>query len=150
MQSFGYMGLCLYPISSLVQLLELFQAVGADILALEVDDILSIGAEDAGRLVLFQDNGIALSINLDGISFGDVQGPAELNRDDQSSEVVKLSNDTSRFHDIIPFQVSKILVIGTFSFVSCRIITYGIVLSMQKWKFFFNFLSNCDTFDTFM
>lgn len=106
MQSFGYTGLCLCLISSLVQLLKLFQAVGADILALEVDDILSIGAEDAGRLVLFQDNGIALSINLDGISFGDVQGPAELNRDDQSSEVVKLSNDTSRFHDIIPFQVS--------------------------------------------
>lgn len=106
MQSFGYTGLCLCLISSLVQLLELFQAVGADILALEVDDILSIGAEDAGRFVLFQDDGIALSINFDGISFGDVQGPAELDRDDQSSEVVKLSNDTSRFHDIIPFQVS--------------------------------------------
>ena len=44
---------------------QLLHAVGADVLALVVDDVFRVIAEDAGRLILAQDDGLAIHEDLD-------------------------------------------------------------------------------------
>ena len=74
-------------------LLEHADAVGADVLAAEVDDVAGIIAEDASGLILLQDNGVPLYVDLHGVLLSDVQGPPELYREHDAAELVDLSND---------------------------------------------------------
>ena len=78
--------------------LELVQAGLADVLALVVDNVLCVVAENAGRLILLEDNGGLVNINLEGVLLGDVQSSAKLDGQDDSAEAVHLSYDAGRFH----------------------------------------------------
>ena len=69
-----------------------------DVLALEVDDILCVIAENAGRLILFQHNGSTVHIDLQRILFRDVQGAAQLNGQHDPPQLIHFTHDSSRFH----------------------------------------------------
>ena len=76
----------------------------ADIFSLEEYDIVCIAAEYAGAgwFIFSQDDPILIRINLKCIPFSNSEGPAQLNRYDNASEFVYLSNDSSGFHFIPP------------------------------------------------
>ena len=77
---------------------ELLDAVEADVFALEVDHVLGVIAEDAGGLILFQNNGGAVHIDFQRIFFGDIQGAAQLNGKNDPAKLVDFAHDSSRFH----------------------------------------------------
>ena len=52
---------------------QLLHAVGADVLAAVVLDVPAVTAEDAGRLVLLENNGLAVDIDFDSVLLRDVQ-----------------------------------------------------------------------------
>ena len=91
-----------------LRLLELLEAVGADVLALVNRDVLRIAAEHAGRLVLFQNDRRTVHINFNGILLRDVQSPAQLNRQYDSAQLIHFSHNACRFHLFVPpFVVSS-------------------------------------------
>ena len=104
--------------------LEFLEAIGADVLAAEVDDILGIIAENTGGLVLFQDDGGSIYIDLQRVLFGDIQSTPELDGENDSAEFIDLSDNAGRFHSDTSF-----LEATMFFYVSLEtdiIITYGI------------------------
>jgi hypothetical protein len=74
---------------------KLLQTVGAYILTLIDHHVLGIIAENAGRLVLFQDNGSAVHIDLERVALRDVQGTAQLDGQHDASEFVYFTYDSS-------------------------------------------------------
>jgi hypothetical protein len=78
------------------------QAGLADVLALVVDDILSVVAENAGRLILLEDDGRFVNINLKRVLLSDIKSSAKLDRQDDSAKAVHLSYDAGRFHVFLP------------------------------------------------
>ena len=78
---------------------EFFHAVGTDVLALEDGDILGAVAEDAGRLILFEHDRGAVYIDLQGVLLRDVERAAQLDGQDDTTELVDAANDACRFHD---------------------------------------------------
>ena len=72
---------------------QLTDAVGADILALEVDDILGVITENTGGLILFQHDGRAVHIDLQGVLLRDVQGAAQLDGQHDAAQLVHLPYD---------------------------------------------------------
>jgi hypothetical protein len=52
------------------------------------------GAENAGRLILLENNPIILHVNFQLIPLGNVQGAAKLYRKHDSSQFIYLSNNT--------------------------------------------------------
>lgn len=90
--------------------------------------------------MLFEDNHVALGVNLDGISLCDIEGAAKLDRYYDSSEVVKFSDYTGGFQ--ICYSLSSFVICICFfanTLFICRIITYCNCLSMQNWKLFSSF-----------
>ena len=72
---------------------QLLHAVGADVLAAVVLDVPAVTAEDAGRLVLLENNGLAVDIDFDSVLLRDVQRAAQLDGQNDSAELVDLSDD---------------------------------------------------------
>ena len=72
---------------------QLLHAVGADVLASVVFDISAVAAEDAGRLILLENNGFAIDIDFDSVLLRDVQRAAQLDGQNDSAELVDLSDD---------------------------------------------------------
>ena len=72
---------------------QLLHAVGADVLAAVVLDVPAVTAEDAGRLVLLENNGLAVDIDFDSVLLRDVQRAAQLAGQNDSAELVDLSDD---------------------------------------------------------
>ena len=64
----GPSGLCTFQLLAL----EFLDAVGTDVFAVEIDDIPGIIAENTGGLILFQDDGGSVYIDLQGVLFGDI------------------------------------------------------------------------------
>ena len=73
-------------------------AVGADVLALVVDDVLRVVAEDAGRLILAQDDGLTIHEDLDAVLLLDTERSSQLDGKHDTAELVNFSNNTGRFH----------------------------------------------------
>jgi hypothetical protein len=73
-------------------------AARANILALEVLDVLSLAAEDAGGGVLFENNALSVYIDFQGVLLIDVQGPAQFHGQYHPTELIDLSDNSCRFH----------------------------------------------------
>ena len=84
-----------------ILILELVEAGLADVLALVVHNILRVVAEDAGRLILLEDDSRLINIDLERVLLSDVQSSAKLDGQDDSAEAVHLSYDAGRFHDFL-------------------------------------------------
>lgn len=74
-------------------------------LALKGQDMLLAFTEDTPILMLAQDHGIPIHINLQGILFRDVQCAPQLCGQDDSAKLVNFSNNTGRFHTNTPFSL---------------------------------------------
>jgi hypothetical protein len=74
------------------------QALSADILPLVGHQALGRRTENAGRLVLLQDDTIILHKDLDLIPLSDIQRTPDLDGQNDSSQLVYLANNTRRFH----------------------------------------------------
>lgn len=104
--------------------LQLLETVGADIFAAEIDHVLGIVAENAGGLILLQDDGGSIYIDLQRVLFRDVQCAPELDGENDPAEFIDLSDNAGRFHSDTSF-----LEATMFFYVSLEtdiIITYGI------------------------
>jgi hypothetical protein len=82
--------------------LQLFKALIADQLALEKVHITRVVAEDAGGMILLQDDLVAFRKDFEGILHGNIHGLAQFDGNYDSSQVVKLPYDTGRFHSVWP------------------------------------------------
>lgn len=82
------------PIFVLCFFLELFKALAANLLVLEVDDVLGVSAENAARLILLQYDLISVYEHLERILGVDIHIASCLNGDDNSSEVIDMTNDS--------------------------------------------------------
>lgn len=74
--------------------LELLEALGADVLTLEVDDILGVVAEDASRMILVKNDVVAFNEDLESILLGDVKSTAQLDGEHDAAEFIYFSYDT--------------------------------------------------------
>lgn len=74
-------------------------------LALKGQDMLLAFTEDTPILMLAQDHGIPIHINLQGILFRDVQCAPQLCGQDDSAKLVNFSNNTGRLHTNTPFSL---------------------------------------------
>lgn len=77
-------------------------AVIANALILIQGDLLIAAAEDTAGFMLPQNDGIALSIDFQGIAAGHVQRLAQLNGQSNASQVVNMSDNAGRFHKNVP------------------------------------------------
>lgn len=77
---------------------ELCDTFAANILALEVNDVVFIAAENAVLLEFSEDNGIFLNIDLKCVLFADIKTSAEFDRKNDSSEFVDLTGNSCCFH----------------------------------------------------
>ena len=74
------------------------RAIAADILTLEVDNVLCVTAEYAGRLVLLEDNMIAVNVDFQSVLYFDAHSAAQLNREHDATKFINLTNNTGGFH----------------------------------------------------
>lgn len=81
-----------------LQLLQLFQALAADVLPLVGDHIAGVVAEDAGGLILAQDDRVAIHIDLQGVALVNVQGAAQLDGKDDPTQFIDFSDNSGGFH----------------------------------------------------
>ena len=74
------------------------RAIAADILTLEVDNVLCVTAEYAGRLVLLEDDMIAVNVDFQSVLYFDAHSAAQLNREHDATKFINLTNNTGGFH----------------------------------------------------
>jgi hypothetical protein len=90
-------------------------AVVADALVLVQGDLLVAAAEDAAGLMLAQDDGIALGIDLQGIATGHIQSLTQFDGQSDAAQIINVANDAGRFHNKIPPSISLIV----FTYFAC-------------------------------
>ena len=83
--------------------LQGLNALRANVFSTEHNDILCVVAENAGRLILFQNDRSSVHVDLQGILFGDVQGAAQFDRENNTAQLIDFSYDSGRLHFTIPF-----------------------------------------------
>ena len=83
-------------------MLERFETVGADELALEVCNVACVVAEDAGRFVLLEDDLVFIYEDLNSIAVLDIHGVSDFDRENYSAEFVYLSYYACGLHDLLP------------------------------------------------
>ena len=81
---------------------EFADAVGADVLALEGAYTLGVSAEDAGRLILFEDDRVGIRIDFQSILFANLQSSPQFDRKNDASQLIDFANDTGRFQVAVP------------------------------------------------
>lgn len=74
------------------------RAIAADILTLEVDNVLCVTAEYARRLVLLEDDMIAVNVDFQSVLYFDAHSAAQLNRKHDATKFINLTNNTGGFH----------------------------------------------------
>ena len=72
---------------------------------MEGNDVLGAVTEDTGGLILLHNYAGAIDIDLETVAFCDVQSTAELDGEDDASQLVDFAHDTGRFHFFHPFPV---------------------------------------------
>ena len=91
--------------SELSALLECLDALGADILAAENDDIPGVITENAGGLIFFQNDGRSIHIDLQGVFLRDIQCTAQFDGKDDTAQLIDLPDNAGRFqcdHSFLP------------------------------------------------
>ena len=78
-------------------------AGGTDVLALEGNDLLGTAAENAGGLVLAENDRLAVNVDLYGITQLDIECTAQLDGKYDATQLVYFSYNTCRFHISITF-----------------------------------------------
>ena len=87
-----------------LELPDLCKALFADVLSFELNNVCSVVAEDAGRLILAKNDVVTFYEDLDGIALGQVECVSQFLGDDYSSKLIQLSYDSRCFHGIFaPF-----------------------------------------------
>ncbi len=84
-----------FPVSGFRNLRD---TVSADIFPLERDDALLLSAEDARGLILLENDHVRIRIDLQRILFTDIQCTSQLDRKNNTPELVDFSNNACRFH----------------------------------------------------
>jgi hypothetical protein len=72
----------------ILKILQLSEALSADFLAFKLDDVGRVVAEDAGRLILTENDIVAVNEDLNGIALGQVEGVSQFLGDDDSSKLI--------------------------------------------------------------
>lgn len=72
---------------------EFFEAVLADKLALEIGYVVSVTAENAGRLIFFEDDLVLVGEDFNRVVCAEVKCCSELDRDDKTAHRVNFSYD---------------------------------------------------------
>ena len=80
--------------------LDLFQTAFADALFVEEYNVVRVFAKDATGLIFLQDDLILVNEDLEGGLVGDVESLAHTLGNYDTSEIVDLSYDADRFHNI--------------------------------------------------
>ncbi len=75
-----------------------------DVLAFEMNNLVSLAAEDTSWFVLLQDDSITIHVDFQGIFFTDAKRAAELDGNYNTTQFVNLAYDACRFHCTIPVQ----------------------------------------------
>ena len=90
---------------ALLQLfLDLIQAICADALAVEEDDVIGVVTENAGGVIFLKNDAIVIGEDLDGILHLNVHGFADLDGEHDSAELVNFSDHSGGFHNVwVPF-----------------------------------------------
>ena len=83
----------LWLLAGLQPLLQFFQAVAADQLILVVHHVPRVIAEDAGGMILLQDDFIILHKDFQRIAQADVHGSAQFDGDDDPPQIIQFAND---------------------------------------------------------
>ena len=81
---------------------QIASAVVADALILVKGNLLIAAAEDTAGLVLAQNDGIALGVNLQGITASHVQRLAQFDGQSDSAQIVDMSDNAGGFHKNVP------------------------------------------------
>ena len=71
---------------------ELFDAVGANVLALVGDNVLGVVTEDACGMILMKNDVVTLHENLESVFLGNVQGTAQLYGKNDAAELIYFSD----------------------------------------------------------
>ena len=87
----------------LLLVLHLLEAFSADVLSFYLDNICSVVAEYAGRLILAKNDIVALDEDLDGICVLKVECGPEFFGNYDPSELVQFSDYTCSFHFASPY-----------------------------------------------
>ena len=74
--------------------LQFFDARGTDVLSLEIDHILDAFTENAGGLILPQNNGCTIHKNFKRITLRNVQRAAQLNGENNTAQFIHSANDS--------------------------------------------------------
>lgn len=82
------------------------QAFGADIFPFKYTNITDTIAENAGGPIFLQHNGGPVYINFHSIFFANVQRTTQLDRQNNSTQLVHFSYDTGRLHNNSPQYVN--------------------------------------------
>ena len=83
--------------------LQGLDTLGADVLAAENHDILGVIAENAGGLILSEDNRGTIHVDLQRVLFGDIQRTAQFDRQDDAAQLINFPNDSGRLQFYHPF-----------------------------------------------
>ena len=90
--------------------LERLDALGADILTVESNDILGAVTEDTSGLIFFHHNAGAVDIDLETVALCDVKRTTKLDGEDNASQLVDFTYDTGRFHKFHPFPADQVFL----------------------------------------
>src|SRR5574344_548682 len=86
-----------------LQSFELLEAFGTDVFPLEQCDVLGAVAENAAGLILFQNDRGTLHIDFQCILLRDVQCPPHLDGQNDTTQLIYLSDNSRGFHNRTPF-----------------------------------------------
>jgi len=78
----------------LLLLVKSLDAAGAHVFAPEQNDIFGVIAEDTGRLIFTQHDGVTVYIDLQCVLGLNVQCVTQFNGQDDAAQLIHLSNDT--------------------------------------------------------
>ena len=122
--------------------LECLDALGADILAVEGNNILGAVTEDTGRLIFLHDDIGAIDVNLETVALCDVKRTTKLDGEDDASQLVDFTYDTGRFHKFHPFPADQVFLQRAKSADYCNklILLQRQNLSICKYSLFVVFL----------
>lgn len=84
--------------------LEVLDALGADVLSLVAYDTLCAVAEDACGMILVENDVVTLNKDFQRITLGNIKSTAQLDGKDNASELVNFSYNSGRFHTISRFR----------------------------------------------
>ena len=86
--------------------LKFLDTVGTDVLPFEINDVLGVITEDAGRLIFLQHDRGAVHVDFKGVFLCNVQSAAQFDGEDNASQLINLSHDAGRFHFNTSFPVA--------------------------------------------